>query len=156
MGFVNTKSCRRSSQRRDVEQLQRGVSTLESKSHLGGACSPRRFSAPSGSRPIMGAVEESSALVAIKLLSRAHRVCPAGTTAILTSGQDIHTGPIQSPRRALVSSFFALRASYVLCPPSPPPPPPPMCLFSLGYPTRVISHPEWMLANSRWRPARQR
>lgn len=97
----------------------RGVSTLESKSHLSGACSPRRFSAPTGSRPIMGGggggpVEESSALVAIKLLSRAHRVCPAGTTAISTSGQDIHTGPIQSPRRAFVSSFFALRSSCVL------------------------------------------
>lgn len=98
-----------------------------------------RFSAPTGSRSVMGAVEKSSALVAIKLLSGAPRVhvpCPwPCTTAILTTRQDIHTGPIQSPQRVRLLLLHLTR------PPSPP-------IFSLRYPTRVISHPEWMLANS--------
>ncbi|KAG7189327.1 hypothetical protein KM043_016981 [Ampulex compressa] len=52
----------------------------------------RRFSVSTGSRSVMGAVEESSALVAIKLLFTPPPQPSLCAMVILTTRQDIHTG----------------------------------------------------------------
>lgn len=149
MGSVNTKWRRIGGGRRQGVSCTREIrrtSRLESKLHFSGACSPAILSADrksvgnGGRRREQRTCRNKTSLrgtAPAPLLRH-----PRSATAILTTRQDIHTGRYNRRGVRLLLLHLA--------------PPPPPLIFSLSalYPTRVISHPEWMPAN-RWRPARQ-
>lgn len=104
-----------------------------------------RFTMPTGSRSVMGPVEESSALVAIKLLSPGTPPPPAPslsvppaalcTSVILTTRQDIHTERYNRARRRereRGGGRETLFLVFILHPPR--------SSGCFAYPTRIISH----------------